>query len=204
MGDKKRNSTNISNELVEPVINTSIKKTTFFKRIVEKIGVHWNFGKYNKNKLLSAINTPLKYIEISERRYNGDYGKGSIFENVNKFYFYGKNAIISSAIDFCLDESIRDKAKIEVSVPFAMDEENIIKLDEILKKIISNNNYKYAENHYSNDIFDFKKFSYTDVTVDGISYELLIDDEILCDLKTMIKCELSDSIVLEGYKKLVD
>ena len=203
--EQKKNSTNItiSNDSVAPIINDSIKKVTFFERIGRTVRLHWNFGKYNNNKLLPKIDTPLKYIEINERRYNGDYGKGSIFENINKFYFYGKTAIISSRIEFCLNESTRDKAKVEVSIPFVMSGEEFIKLDEIVKEITSNNDYKYNESHYSKDTFDFKKFSYVDVIIEGIEYEILSNDNVLRELKKIIKCELSDNIVSQGYDKLI-
>lgn len=50
---------------------------------------------------------------------------------------------------------------------------------------------------------DFKSLNYVDVVIDDVSYELLKNDDTLYELKKLTKVELSDSVVLESYTKLV-
>ena len=186
------NTSSIKNALIKQKNNKSIKMKLF--RFLDKI---------EKKLKTSPPKNVVKHIIISVRKYNGDYGKGSIFENINDFKYYGKTAIISSILKFCSDENIRDKAKIEVSIPFLMNENDIVKLDEIVKEITSNNDYIYNESHYSKDRLDFNSFSYVDVIIDGSEFEVLSDDIILQELRNIIKTGLSDSIVSESYSKLI-
>lgn len=165
---------------------------------------------HEKNPALNAFQVysilmdqdPLLTIKLNERHYNGAYSKGSIFKTVIDFVLTDRNASSTITINFCIDEAIKEKAKIQITVPFMITEEETTSIKQLLQTISSNPDYVYQESHYAKNKFDPKKFKYTDVSIDDKEYEILTQDEILTQLKTLIHYESVAELVLEAYNHM--
>lgn len=174
---------------------------------LKKEGLYLNFGKYENQRVGLPFNIPfrkgyIKKIVISSRLYNGHYGKGSIFSDVIEFNLEGGNAWIKFYIVFCIDEKIKDKAKIEFSIPFSMNEEEITKLNEVLDTIERNfqchNKDELAKISISPEYFKF-----TDVKINEKNYSINSDNEILTRLKKIIRTYISYKAMSKAYDEFI-
>jgi len=174
---------------------------------LKEIGLYMNFGEYENQRVGLPFNIPfkkgyIKHITISARIYNGHYGKGSIFEEVNKFTLAGGNATIKSYIKFCIDPQIKDKATLKSSIPFSMTTEEISNLDQILNTI-SNNYQPYDKLESAKISISPEYFNYIDVCINNINYSIKKDDDILLTLRKAIKYDLASESVAKAYDELV-
>lgn len=205
-------TTSITDLLIEENYNFNPKELfAIYNEVIKKlenIGIYLNFDENNKSAGL-PFNLPFKkgyitHIIISTRIYNGFYAKGSIFNKVDEFTLAGNNANIHSLIKFCIDEKIKNKAKLESSIPFIMTEDKISKLNELISQISSNDDYVYNENHYSKDGFDPNKFNYYDVTINGVDYEISSkEEELLSKLTEVINVKTSNEALYTAYNNLI-
>lgn len=153
-----------------------------FERLLEE----FKSGRRNGKIDLSLSKENNTSIQISTRNYNGHYGKGSIFSYVEKFNIVDRNATITVYVELCIDAKIKEHAKIEITIPFVMTDENYERLNELINTIGSTSDYKYNESHYSTVGFDNRRYNYTDVKIDGINYEIKSEEEILKQLIELI------------------
>ncbi len=146
-------------------------------------------------------------IEISKRHYNGDFGVGSIFEEKYAFEIE-ENLFISNSIKiFCNNEDFNDNilSKISASIPFILQENDMKKLDNMINNIKNDSNYLYNESHYKKDSFDFNRYNYVDITINGIDYEMSIKENktILNELKKVLKIEKIDKILENTLNNII-
>lgn len=138
-------------------------------------------------------------IEISNRHYNGDYGVGSIFEE--KYFFEVKeNLCVSNSIKtFCNNDDFGENilSKVNVSIPFTLTENDMQKLNNIVNSIQNDSKYLYNESHYKKGTFDFNRYNYIDITINGAAYEISIknDESILIELKNILKIAKINAIL---------
>lgn len=183
------------------IYDTTVKK-------LKEVGLYLNFGKYENQRVGLPFNIPFKkgYIKkiiISSRLYNGKYGKGSMFSDVTEFNLEGGNAISKSYIEFCIDEKIKNSAKIESTIPFSMSENEIASLNEVLETI-SKDFQAYSEEERTKLSISPEYFEYTDVKINESNYSVNWDNEILARLRTIIKSNLSYKAISKAYDELVN
>ena len=146
-------------------------------------------------------------IEISNRHYNGDFGVGSIFEEKYSFEIEEKLCYSNSIKSFCNNEDLDGNvlSKVNVSMPFILNENDIQKLSNITNSIQNNSNYLYNESHYKKDSFDFNRYKYIDISINDINYELSIEDDesIINEIKKMLKINKIDEILNNSINKII-
>lgn len=146
-------------------------------------------------------------IEISKRHYNGDFGVGSIFEEKYAFEIEENLCISNSIKTFCNNEDFNDNilSKISASIPFILQENDMKKLDNMINNIKNDSNYLYNESHYKKDSFDFNRYNYVDITINGIDYEMSIKENktILNELKKVLKIEKIDKILENTLNNII-
>ena len=149
----------------------------------------------------------MQKIEISNRHYNGDFGVGSIFEEKYSFKIDENMCYSNSIKSFCNNEDFGGNilSNVNVSIPFVLTENDIRKLNNITNNIQNNSNYLYNESHYKKDSFDFNRYSYIDISRNGIDYELSIkDDEItINEIKDLFKINKIDEILNNSINKII-
>lgn len=175
---------------------------------LRKVGLYLDFDKYENQRVGLPFNIPFKkgYIKkiiISSRLYNGHYGKGSIFSDVVEFNLEGGNANIKSYIEFCIDERIKNRAKIEFSIPFSMNEVEIANLNEIVNTI-QKNFQAYSKDETVKISISPEYFKFTDVSINQKNYSINSDSEILTKLRGVIKSNLSYEAMSKAYDELID
>ena len=85
---------------------------------------------------------------------------------------------------------------INVSIPFILKDNDNQKLSEIIISIQNNSCYLYNKEHYSKDVFDFNRYNYIDIIINGINYEILENDNAILDnLKQILKIDKIDKIL---------
>ena len=148
-------------------------------------------------------------IEISKRHYNGEFNVGSIFEEKYSFVIDEKLCYSNSIKSFCNNEDLGSNilSNINVSIQFILNENDIQKINDIVNNIQGNkgnNNYLYNEKHYNKDIFDFNRYNYIDMSINGISYELSIrdDEKIINEIKDLFKINKIDEILNNSIDKI--
>lgn len=197
---------------ISALLNRKLDSKTMFNiyhlviEELKKIGLYLNFGEYENQRAGLPFNIPFKkgYVQnivISTRKYNGHYGKGSIFKDMIEFELSGGNANVRTFISFCIDEKIKDKATLECSIPFNLSEEDIIEVNKLLNEIKSKYQPYYPETPRGS-IPEYLK--YTDININGIDYAIKSDDEILVKLRILIKCDLANQILSKSYDALVN
>lgn len=138
-------------------------------------------------------------IEILNRHYNGDFGVGSIFEEKYSFEIEENLCISNSIKTFCNNDDFNRNilSKISISIPFILQENDMQKLDNMINNIQNDNNYLYNESHYKKYSFDFNRYNYVDIVINGIEYEMSIkeNETILNELKKVLKIEEIDKIL---------
>lgn len=174
---------------------------------LKEIGLYMNFGEYENQRVGLPFNIPfkkgyIKHIIISARIYNGHYGKGSIFEEVNKFTLAGGNATIKSYMKFCIDPQIKNKATLEASIPFSMTAEEISNLDQVLNTI-SNDYQPYDKLENYKISISPEYFNYVDVCINNVNYSIKKDDDILLTLRKIIKYDLAGESIAKSYDTLI-
>ena len=142
-------------------------------------------------------------LVISSRIYNGDLGAGNILECKYTFYLKGEESYIDTKGIIMVGASHKDIDNIEFVVPVQLTQQEEIELKEIIENIKTNEEFKYNPSHYSKDMFDFNMFSYDDVIINGKEYEIKKDNEILKELKVIIKCDECQKRVKEMQKELM-
>lgn len=198
-------TTSISRLINNDNIDTKTK-FKIYKLVIDELKkekLYLNFGEYENQRVGLPFNIPfkkgyVKNIVINSRIYHGKYGKGSIFKNTVEFTLAGGNAISKSYIAFCIDEKIKDKATIEISVPFSMSNTDITMLNNIIKEVESK--YQpYIKKKNGND-FNSEFYMYTDVIINEIIYSIKSDDEVLSKLRMLIKSDISNN----ALSKVID
>lgn len=197
---------------ISVLLNKKLDSKTMFniyRLVIEKlkeVGLFLNFGKYENQKAGLPFNIPFKkgYIQniiISTRTYNGHYGKGSIFNDFVEFKLAGGNANVKTFISFCIDENIKDEATLECTIPFALNEEDIIKINDLISEI-KNKYQPYDVELPRRSIPEYLK--YTDLNINGVDYEINSEDEILSKLRILIKCDLANQTLAKSYDALIN
>lgn len=196
---------------ISALLNRQLDSKTMFNiyhLVIEKlkeVGLYLNFGKYENQRAGLPFNIPFKkgYIQniiISTRTYNGHYRKGSIFNDFVEFKLAGGNANVKTFISFCIDEKIKDKASLECSIPFNLNEEDIIKINNLISETKSKYQPYNAETS-KRSIPEYLK--YTDLNINGVDYEINSDDEILSKLRLLIKSGISDKALSKALDDLL-
>ena len=137
-------------------------------------------------------------IEISKRHYNGDFGVGSIFEEKYNFDIKENLCISNSTKSFCNNDNFGENilSTINLSIPFILKDNDNQKLSEIIISIQNNSCYLYNKEHYNKDVFDFNRYNYIDIIINGINYEILEKDNAILDsLKQILKIDEIDKIL---------
>lgn len=146
-------------------------------------------------------------IEISNRHYNGDFGVGSIFEEKYSFEVDENLCFSNSIKSFCNNEDLGGNvlSNVNVSIPFILKENEIQKLNNITSNIQSNSNYLYNESHYKKDFFDFNRYNYIDISINGISYELSIKDDksLINELNDLFRINKNDKILNASINNII-
>ena len=186
------------------IYNITVKK-------LEEVGLYLDFEQYDNAFVGLPLYIPfkkgyIKHIIISERFYNGHYGKGSIFSKIFDFTLNRDKAVIKTYLEFCIDTKIKDRATLESSIPFIMSEEEILKINEILDNIKSN----YQVYDKKEKTFSPEYFQYTDVNIDGVNYALksgiisgiVSYDDNLSKLRELIRCAYAEKAISSAYDYL--
>ena len=143
-------------------------------------------------------------ISLQERRYNGCYGEGSVFVSSLAFDLNDSNKIqLKYYRNYCVYENIfRDEelivqmppgdtpeemAEITFEIDYVFSEPSLTRLKEIIFAIKNTKKYLWNENHYNKNCFDTRRYSYFDVTVNEIEYELPRDDSLLEELLALVQ-----------------
>ena len=194
---------------LEELAKDRTKFNEFTKQIIQRKddlkSVKAEFLENIKSNYIKNINS-IKHIIISERLYNGKYGKGSIFHKFFDFTLAGNKAVIKTYLKFCVDVKIKDLATLEASIPFIMSEEEILKINEILDNIKSN----YQVYDKKEKTFSPEYLQYTDVNIDGVNYALksgifggiISYDDNLSKLIELIRCDNSARAISNAYDYL--
>ncbi len=146
-------------------------------------------------------------IEISNRCYNGDFGIGSIFENKYSFEVNKHLCISNSVKKFCNNDELSGDilASVNISIPFVLKGNEIKELNNIVNNIRSNSNYMYNENHYKKDTFDFNRYNFIDVQINGKNYEISAkdDEKLLNRLKDLFRINRIDKILKNAINDVI-
>lgn len=197
---------------ISTLLNKKLDTKTMFdiyRLVIEKLqelGLYLNFGKYENQIAGLPFNIPFKkgYVQniiISTRKYNGHYGKGSIFSDFVEFKLAGRNATNKTFISFCIDEKIKDEATLECSIPFNLKEEESIEINNLISEVES----KYQPDDTEAQQISIPEYlKYTDININGIDYTINSDDEILTKLRMLIKCDLVNQILSKSYDSLIN
>lgn len=182
---------------LEALAKDSVKFNDFTKQLLQKR----DDLKSVKNEFLGEGNINVQKFVISTRKYNGHYGKGSVFKDVVECEITGRNAKSRTFISFCIDEKITDKASLECSLPFDLNEEEIFEVNKLLNEIKSN--YQpYDSKAPRGSIPEYLK--YTDININGVDFAINSDDEILVKLKTLIKYDFTKQTLSKSYNALIN
>ncbi len=138
-------------------------------------------------------------IKLSEKRYNGKYGKGSIFSNIIDFNLCGNNACVSSFMEVCVDPTIKERGKLGISIPFVMTEDELKNLNDCLAKVSTINNI--AEEEYIKLSIP-EKLRYVDLYINSKHFYINSLDSILFEIATCIKSDIVTKTNTEAYKDL--
>jgi len=159
------------------------------------------------------LNIIEKDITIKQRNYNGDYGKGSVFDyniylKLKQIENYNQDALgfVKVEIVFCINEILGgdNLASITNELPLIINNDNRIKVNNIVNVIISNPNYKYNETHYSKDRFDPKKLRYYDVIIDKEEFEVPTDDKNIIELLEIFEYKKVNEYIKFNYKNMLE
>lgn len=199
---------------ISALLNRDLDSKTMFSiydLVVEKlkeVGLYLDFGIYENQRVGLPFNIPFKKgyaknIRISSRTYNGDYGKGSIFEDVVEFTLAGGNATIKAFLSFCIDEKIKDNATLKCSVPFCLNDNDVIKINNLINELTNKYQPCNADTTKTPEFSIPKYLKYIDLSINGINYAINSDDEILSKLKVLIKCDVVYQTLSNAFDTLV-
>lgn len=146
-------------------------------------------------------------IEISNRHYNGDVGIKSILEEKYSFEIEETLCISNSNKTFYNNDNFGSNilSSVNVSIPFKLKEKDIQKVNSIIASIESNNDYLYNASHYKKDSFDFDRYNYIDISINGINYEMSIknDEPTLNELKVLFKINKIDKMLENAIESII-
>lgn len=170
-------------------------------------GLYLNFGQYENQRVGLPFNIPFKkgyskQINISQRIYNGHYGKGSIFNEIINFSLSGGNAFNHTQINFCIDPKVKDKAVIETTIPFEMNEMEINDLNDLIT-YFSENYESYIKDENVKVSISPEYYNYVEVSINGTNYSINKNDENLQKLYVLIKSTLSKQAIAKSYDELI-
>ena len=180
---------------------------------LEEVGLYLDFMEHENERTNFPFNIPFKkgYIQtitILGRFYNGDFGKGSVYTDEVKINLIGKHATVTNIVRFCIDEKIHVQpslwasvpsiATLECSIPFVLEEKDIIKMKDIIKKIKDKAHGFKSINSLSNYLV------YNDLTINGTYYEVDSKSEELLELKKLFKCNLGKQALHKSYDFLIN
>jgi len=157
----------------------------------------------NPNYTNNGNNENVLKLSINKRIYNGIWGKGSIFSDNITFILDTNNAISQLTIEFCIDEDIKPvNETLQASIPFILNNDDILKLNNILNEI--KNNY----NEFDKSINEFpgspEYIKYTDVIINDMPYYIKSSEQIISDLRTLIKYDCLNKILEETRFSLLN
>lgn len=138
-------------------------------------------------------------VEIAQRRYNGDFGIGSIFEYINTFILEGNLAKTTTVIEFCSDIN-GDRNQIIVNDIVKLDNISKNRVNEIINEIKTNDAYKYKE---SEGYFSIATLEYEDVIINEEKYQVNVDSDMLSELKEILKFSKNNTKAEEKYNKYI-
>ena len=159
------------------------------------------------------LNIIEKDITIKQRNYNGDYGKGSVFDyniylKLKQIENDNQDALgfVKVEIGFCINEILGgdNLAIITNELPLIISNDNRIKVNNIVDAIKSNPDYKYNEMHYSKDRFDPKKLRYYDVIIDKEEFEVPTDDKNIIELLEIFEYKKVNEYIKFNYKNMLE
>ena len=138
-------------------------------------------------------------VEIAQRRYNGDFGIGSIFEYINTFILEGNLAKTTTVIEFCSDIN-GDRNQIIIDNIVKLDNISKNRVNEIINEIKINDEYKYKE---SEGYFSPTSLEYEDVIINEEKYQVNVDSDMLSELKEILKFSKNNTKAEEKYNKYI-
>lgn len=149
-------------------------------------------------------------IVCRTRNYNGDYGKGSIFNDQTSIRVIKNNesdsalGILKFETKFCIDEKLGGNvlANIMNEIPMIIDKDKIEKFDLYINSIKENPDYKYNESHYMKNRFDPKRLNYVDIIIDGEEFEMLSSDELIMNVFMLFDIQKYAEIFNQNYNSL--
>jgi hypothetical protein len=145
-------------------------------------------------------------LTVKIRRYNGDYGIGSIFKNVFTIVSSGNIIEYTEEIGLCSDTRIGTNklSTIKTTIPFKVDDNKVKMFNDLIEKIKTNPDYKYNESHYAKVGFDHKKFKYADVIIDGEEFEVEPDDIFKVLFVDIINTYEYSQLMYDYYDKMTE
>ena len=152
-------------------------------------------------------------VTLRIRKYNGDYGIGSVFTeefklNVKQLADNSSNqdglVVFTANTGFCCDLNLgaNQLANIKTEIPFLVKNDKLTIFNEMIKKIKNDPNYKYNKSHYANDKFDPKRLEYFDIVIDGEEFESNDESVFSTLLHDVINVEEITALMDDYYQKL--
>ena len=138
-------------------------------------------------------------VEICQRRYNGDFGIGSIFEYINAFILEENIVKTTTVIEFCSDIN-GSREQIIVNDIVKLDNISKNRVNEIINEIKTNDAYKYKE---SEGYFSIATLEYEDVIINEEKYQVNVDSDMLSELKEILKFSKNNTKAEEKYNKYI-
>lgn len=151
-------------------------------------------------------------IILKDRLYNGDFGKGSIFGintyiNLKQENNSDKSAlgVIKLELNFCINEELgaNINSVITNEIPMIISNDNKLKLNNIIKEIENNSDYKYNESHYKKDRFDPERLKYKDVIINNEEFEIKSDDNNINELLSIFNYHEYLNIQMNNYRMII-
>ena len=161
----------------------------------------------------TSLNVTENDIIIKQRNYNGDYGRGSVFEyniylKLKQIENDNQDALgfIKVEIGFCTNEMLGgdNLASIINELPLIINNDNRIKANNIINIIKLNIDYKYNETHYSKERFDPKRLRYYDLIIDNEEFEIPTDDKNIIELLEIFEYKKVAEYVKSNYKNMLE
>jgi len=171
---------------------------------LKKVGLYLDFGENENQRAGLPFIIPFKKgiktnIKMNFRTHAEKRGNSSLFVDVADFTLSGGNAMLNSSISFNLDSRIKNKAKIELSIPVALNEEQKMKINNIIDSISGNDIYK----NLMQEVNAPEYLDYTDVYINDIHYAIKSDESILTELKEIIDLPKAEEALSKAYVELI-
>lgn len=139
-------------------------------------------------------------ITVSSRHYNGKISRGTIFKKIYQLTLNYDTAMLTSKLEYCLNEQLPNHAIIELSVPMTFPAEQLAKIQQILTQVSSNEKYQPTT---KNGAFDSKTLGFFDFIIENQPFELSKDDPLLKDFISLLNTQLLDDALNAAYAKII-